>query len=137
MKILVSLVALGSLMTGYLGRTAQEARSQDHEGFLVSELAERAEASGRAYLPFLDRTTLSTGLYRLTAGATDGQSPHDLDEVYYVVSGRSGFTAGGVEYDVEPGTVLFVAREVPHHFHDIEEDLEVVVFFSKAREEED
>jgi mannose-6-phosphate isomerase-like protein (cupin superfamily) len=136
MKTLLLLVAFTSFVSGWIGRAAQEAKPLDHAGFHVSELAEQGESSGRPYLPFLDRTTLSAGLYRLAAGSTDGQSPHELDEMYYVVAGKSGFTAGGEEYDVETGTILFVAKDVPHQFHDIEEDLEVVVFFSKAREEE-
>lgn len=132
---LAALALATAFATGWLGRSLQDAPPPEHEGFRLEELSERGAASGKAYLPFLERATLSVGLYRLPAGATDGQSPHELDEVYYVARGRSAFTAGDEEYEVEPGTILFVERKVPHRFHDIEEDLEVVVFFSKAKEE--
>jgi hypothetical protein len=33
---------------------------------------------------------------------------------------------------VGPGSVLFVARTVPHRFHDITERLSVLVFFAPA-----
>ena len=81
MKTFLSLLALGSFTLGYAGRSLQEARSPDHAAFQLGELVERAQSSGLGYLPFLDRSTLSAGLYRLAAGATDRQSPHELDEL--------------------------------------------------------
>ena len=137
MKTMLLLVAIGSFAFGYAGGSSQAARPPGHAGFLLDELRDQAENAGLTYYPFLDRSTLSAGLYRLPAGGTDRQSPHELDEVYFVAAGRSAFTAGESRYDVEPGTVLFVARDVPHGFHDIEEDLEVLVFFSKARDDDE
>lgn len=92
---------------------------------------------GRAYLDFLGVDTLSMGLYRLPAGATDEQSPHDQDEVYVVERGRATLVVGEDRLAVEPGSVAFVAAHVPHRFVAIEEDLEVLVFFSKAAVEAD
>ena len=94
--------------------------------------AARAKAE-RAYLPFLDRSSLSCGLYHLAAGATDGQSPHTRDEVYYVLNGKGRFTAGDETVAVEPEQVLFVAAGVEHRFHDITEDLDLLVFFSSGK----
>ncbi len=108
------------------------AAAQDAEGWDVQELVEKLNASERPYLPFLDRDTLSTGIYRLAAGAKDGQSPHTMDEVYYVVEGKAKLVAGGETLNVEPGGILFVGAHVDHEFVDIEEDLVLVVFFSKA-----
>jgi len=96
--------------------------------------AERA-ASERPYLPFLTVPTMRAGLYELAAGAVDGQQPHDQDELYYVVAGRGRFTADGETTDVGPGSVLFVAAEVEHRFHDITADLSIVVVFSQAEPE--
>ena len=45
-------------------------------------------ASGRLYHEFLRVPDLSAGIYVLEAGATDPQSPHTEDELYYVVAGR-------------------------------------------------
>ncbi len=97
--------------------------------------AERA-ASGRPYLPFLTVPTMRAGLYELAAGAEDGQQPHGRDELYYVVEGRSRFTAGSETTDVGPGSVLFVAADVEHRFHDITESLSIVVFFSEVEPEQ-
>ena len=74
--------------------------------------------------------SLSMGIYHLKAGDTDGQSPHTEDEVYYVISGRASFRAGGKERPVAPGTILFVERLVDHRFFDVREDLTLLVLFA-------
>ncbi len=98
-------------------------------------LTQNAEQAG-PYLPFLNTPTLRTGLYELPAGGTDRQQPHDKDEVYYIISGQAQFTAEDDTLDVKPGLVLFVAADVDHRFFDIQEDLQVLVFFSEADPEE-
>ena len=60
----------------------------------------------------------------------DLQQPHQQDEIYYVVRGRARFKAGDEEREVAPGSVIFVAAEVEHRFHDIREELTVLVFFA-------
>ena len=106
------------------------------ETFEVASLeAARAELQGRTgelYLEFLRRDSMSCGLYVLEAGATDPQEPHQEDEVYLVLSGRARLRAGDRDDPVGPGSVAFVARTVPHRFHDITERLSVLVFFAPA-----
>ena len=92
-----------------------------------------ALADGKTWQPLLDRATLTIGRYRLAAGATDGQQPHDRDEVYCVLTGKAKFTAAGETRDVGPGDCVFVAADAAHHFHDVVEDLDLMVFFSSAR----
>jgi mannose-6-phosphate isomerase-like protein (cupin superfamily) len=92
---------------------------------------ERAKA-GKAYREFLRVPALSGGLYVLPAGGTDPQRPHHEDEMYYVIRGRGHFRAGDDETEVSAGSVLFVAAEVEHRFHDISEELAVLVFFAPA-----
>ena len=41
-------------------------------------------------------------------------------------------TAGDQEYPAETGSILYVARHVPHKFHDVTEELRVLVFFAPA-----
>ena len=93
--------------------------------------ADRA-AGGRLYHEFLRVPDLSAGLYVLEAGATDPQSPHTEDELYYVSSGRAPVTVGGETRAVVPGSLVFVAAGVPHRFHDIDERLELLVAFGPA-----
>ena len=92
---------------------------------------ERA-AGGRLYHQFLRVPDLSAGLYVLEAGATDPQSPHSEDELYYVVTGRGAVTVGDEARDIGPGSLVFVAASVPHRFHDITERLEILVVFGPA-----
>jgi mannose-6-phosphate isomerase-like protein (cupin superfamily) len=88
------------------------------------------QAAGGPYQEFLRVASMSAGIYRLPAGATDGQRPHDEDEMYYVVRGRSKFVVDGSETQVGPGSILFVAAGAEHRFFEITEDLELLVFFA-------
>jgi mannose-6-phosphate isomerase-like protein (cupin superfamily) len=102
------------------------------DAFEISELAAWREQTGELYHEFLRRHSMSLGLYVLDAGAEDPQSPHDEDEVYYVVSGRARISVNGEDRDVGPGSVIFVAAGVDHRFHSISERLELLVVFAPA-----
>jgi quercetin dioxygenase-like cupin family protein len=52
--------------------------------------------------------------------------------MYYVIRGRARFRAADEDAEVSAGSVLFVAAEVEHRFHDITEELAVLVFFAPA-----
>jgi len=91
----------------------------------------RAQA-GKLYREFLRVPAMSAGLYVLAAGGTDPQKPHHEDELYYVVRGRARFRAGEEDREVSSGSVIFVAAEVEHRFHDISEELMVLVLFAPA-----
>jgi mannose-6-phosphate isomerase-like protein (cupin superfamily) len=73
---------------------------------------------------------LSVGLYILAAGATDDQTPHDEDEVYYAVRGQATLRVGAEDHPVKPGTLLFVPARAVHFFHDITAELILVVFWA-------
>lgn len=73
---------------------------------------------------------LSVGLYLLAAGGVDDQTPHDEDEVYYTVRGRAKLRVGSDDHAVNPGTLLFVPAHAVHFFHDIAEELILVVFWA-------
>jgi mannose-6-phosphate isomerase-like protein (cupin superfamily) len=96
------------------------------------EIAAEQARIGRLYHEFLRVPDLSAGLYVLEAGATDPQSPHTEDELYYVVAGRGMVTVGPETRPVVPGTTVLVAAAVPHRFHDIAERLELLVVFGPA-----
>ncbi|WP_336215923.1 cupin domain-containing protein [Nonomuraea sp. LPB2021202275-12-8] len=90
-------------------------------------------ADGSAdYAEHLRVPALSFGTYSIPAGATDGQSPHNEDEIYVVTAGRGSFTSGGRTIEVGPGTTLFVPAREEHRFHDVTENLVVLVFFAPA-----
>ena len=95
----------------------------------------RAE-SGRPWREFLRVPDLFSGLYEIPAGGTDSQSPHDADEVYYVLAGRAVLTVEADSIPVEPGSVIYVAKDREHRFVEITEGLSVLVFFATPGEDE-
>jgi len=98
----------------------------------INDIDQARSQSGKRYREFLRVPTLSAGLYVLPAGGTDPQRPHHEDEMYYVIRGRAHFQAGDEDTEISTGRVLFVAAEVEHKFHDITEELAVLVFFAPA-----
>jgi mannose-6-phosphate isomerase-like protein (cupin superfamily) len=102
------------------------------QAYELSELISQREWTSNAYLEFLKVPDLSMGLYFLHAGGVDSQLPHTEDEVYYVVSGRAKIKVADENRDVQAGSVVYVAKNVEHRFHSIEQDLTVLVFFAPA-----
>ena len=100
----------------------------------IDALAKDARSIAGGYAEFLRVPAMSAGVYVLAAGATDRQSPHGEDEIYYVVRGRGRFRQGEREEIVRPGTILFVPAREPHRFHSIEEELVLLVVFAPAEE---
>jgi mannose-6-phosphate isomerase-like protein (cupin superfamily) len=96
-------------------------------GKLLSEIT-----ADRRYHEFLRIPALSSGLYVLGAGAVDKQSPHQEDEIYFVVRGRGRIRIGDEETPVTQGNVIFVEARAEHRFFDIEEELVLLVFFAPA-----
>ena len=101
--------------------------------FELSDLVSERESSNRLYLEFLRASTLSLGLYALSAGQDDPQRPHTEDEVYYVVRGRGAIRVGTESRSVSAGTIVYVGEGVEHRFHTIAEDLTILVFFAPPR----
>jgi mannose-6-phosphate isomerase-like protein (cupin superfamily) len=102
------------------------------QAYELSQLISQRADSNKPYLEFLKVPDLSMGLYVLPAGGTDPQSPHTEDEVYYVVSGRAKIKVADEDRDVQAGSIVYVAKNVEHKFHSIEEELTVIVFFAPA-----
>jgi mannose-6-phosphate isomerase-like protein (cupin superfamily) len=100
------------------------------DAFDISDLIARQRTPEHTYEEFFRAETLSLGLAIWPAGSIDDQEPHTEDEVYYVVSGRGWIRVGDEDRVVGPGAIVFVAAGVEHRFHDITEDLDVVVFWA-------
>ena len=73
---------------------------------------------------------MSVGTYSIPVGGTDDQLPHAEDEIYVVTAGQASFSAGGETVDVHPGATLFVGAGQEHRFHDVTEDLALLVVFA-------
>ena len=89
-------------------------------------------AAGRPYHEVVRSHDLSVGLYVLPPGGFDHQGPHTEDEVYYVISGRARIEVGSEDRPVAAGSIVFVPADVAHRFHDIEDELVVLVVFGPA-----
>ncbi len=100
--------------------------------FTAAEIDRQRTESGKLYREFLRVPSMSAGLYVLAPGSTDPQSPHREDETYYVIRGRARFRSGDEDREISSGDVLFVAKNVEHRFHDITEELALLVFFAPA-----
>jgi mannose-6-phosphate isomerase-like protein (cupin superfamily) len=101
------------------------------KAFEIPELdPQPRDVEGHGYIDFLASDKLSVGLAVWPKGKPDRQRPHLEDEVYYVISGRGTIRVAGEDRKVKPGTLVFVATGVEHRFHDIEEDLRVLVFWA-------
>ncbi len=102
------------------------------QAFELGQLVDQRGKIGKLYLEFLRVPDLSMGLYELPAGGTDPQLPHTEDEVYYVVRGKAGIKVADEDRPVQAGSVIYVAKNIEHRFHSIEEDLTILVFFAPA-----
>jgi mannose-6-phosphate isomerase-like protein (cupin superfamily) len=100
--------------------------------FEIRQLEKQRGQAGKLYLEFLRVPAMSAGVYVLPAGSTDPQTPHKEDEMYYVVRGRARMRVGAEDQAIGEGSVIFVAANVDHRFHDITEELTVLVFFAPA-----
>ena len=92
---------------------------------------------GKKYFEFARTTDFSAGVYRIPAGTEDPQMPHLQDELYYIVTGRAQFTGGRRTVPVSAGNVIFVPAKEIHRFHEVEEDLEVLVLFAPPEDSRD
>ena len=102
------------------------------DSFELADVLAEHSRSDSLYYEFFRTPALSLGLYVLSAGATDPQSPHTEDEVYYVVKGSGMVQVEGEDRAVTAGSMVYVGQDVQHQFHSITEDLTLLVFFAPA-----
>jgi mannose-6-phosphate isomerase-like protein (cupin superfamily) len=110
----------------------KETGDRHMQTFEVGGLLDRRKQENKRYSEFLRVPSFSSGVLVLKAGETDLQTPHDEDELYYVVAGRAMIRVADEERKVRPGMLIFVPSRVNHRFHDIDADLVVLVFFAPA-----
>ncbi len=100
--------------------------------FELADLMVQQRQSSKLYLEFLSVAALSMGVYTLPAGSEDLQHPHTEDEIYYVTHGMATIRVGDDDQPLVPGSIIYVPARVDHRFHNITEDLTVLVFFAPA-----
>ncbi len=100
--------------------------------FDINEIRKALSGDQVQYKEFLRVPSLSCGVYRLPKGAKDMQTPHDEDEVYFVLEGKASMKVADEMKEVSSGDILYVKATEDHSFFEIEEDMTLLVFFASA-----
>jgi len=78
---------------------------------------------------FINRETLAVGVLVLQPGEEDTQTPHDSNEVYYIVKGDGFLKINKKDHSVSGGKVFFVQKDIEHYFFGNKKELIVLYFF--------
>lgn len=100
--------------------------------FDIDEIRKALSGDQVQYREFLRVPSLSCGVYHLPKGSKDMQTPHDEDEVYFVLEGKATVKVAGEMKQVSSGDILYVKATETHSFFEIEEDMTLLVFFAAA-----
>ena len=98
--------------------------------FNIDEYVKEIKKNPSEYFhTFINRETLAAGILLLQPGEEDTQTPHESDEIYYVIRGDGYLRINKKDYLVTDGKVFFVAKNIPHHFFGNSMELAVLYFF--------
>ncbi len=97
--------------------------------FDINEYVNKIAKSDSYYHTFINRDNLASGVLRLEPGEKDTQTPHDNDEIYYIVRGDGFLNMAGKDYPLSEAKVYFVAKNIEHKFHGNKKELVVLYFF--------
>ncbi len=97
----------------------------------LADLLESNAANESPFEIIFDTPSMSAELFELPAGGIDAQQPHEWDELYYIIEGKSSFVADGVKRQISKGDTIFVKKHIEHRFFDVEESLKILVVFAK------
>ncbi len=78
---------------------------------------------------FINKQTLAAGVLVLQPREEDTQTPHDFDEVYYVIKGDGFLKINKKDYPVSEGKAFFVQKDIEHCFFGNTRELVVLYFF--------
>ena len=90
---------------------------------------EKIKNSSSYFSTFINKHSLAAGILVLQPGEDDTQTPHDSDEVYYVISGNGFLKIKNKDYKVLKNKLFFVAKNENHFFHGNTSELKVLYFF--------
>lgn len=69
------------------------------------------------WVDFIKTKHLEAGILRLLPGEKDTQTPHESDELYFVIEGKGFLKMGSKDMPVKKGSIAFVPANLPHHFY--------------------
>jgi mannose-6-phosphate isomerase-like protein (cupin superfamily) len=90
---------------------------------------EKIKNDNSYFQTFINKDSLAAGVLVLKPGEEDTQTPHDSDEVYFVISGNGFLKIKNKDYKVSKDKLFFVAKDVEHCFHGNTKELKVLYFF--------
>jgi mannose-6-phosphate isomerase-like protein (cupin superfamily) len=90
---------------------------------------EKIKNNNSYFQTFINKDSLAAGVLVLKPGEEDTQTPHDSDEVYFVISGNGFLKIKDKDYKVSKDKLFFVAKDVEHCFHGNTKELKVLYFF--------
>ena len=85
---------------------------------------------GKSYFhTFINNDNLAAGILLLKPKEEDTQTPHESDEIYYIICGDGFLNIGGKDHLVSEGMAYFVEKNVEHKFHGNKKELVALYFF--------
>ncbi len=97
--------------------------------FDLANSVEKIKNGNSYFHTFINKDSLAAGVLVLQPGEEDTQTPHDSDEVYYVISGDGFLKIKNKDYKVSKDKLFFVAKNVEHYFYGNKKELKVLYFF--------
>ena len=98
--------------------------------FEISKYIDEIKKNNADYFyTFINRENLAAGVLVLQPGEEDTQTPHDSDEIYYVIKGDGFLKINKKTYPVLEGKIFFVSKNVEHNFFGNSKELIVLYFF--------
>jgi len=97
--------------------------------FDLSDYVDKIKKSDSYFHTFINKSSLAAGVLVLNPGEEDTQTPHESDEIYYILSGDGYLKINSKDYSVSKDRIFFVGKNVEHYFHGNTKELKVLYFF--------
>ena len=99
----------------------------------IDNFLSQLKNSDQYFIDCINTNSIQAGIMLLHPGKDDIQAPHSIDEVYYVVQGNGFIKIDKKDYEIKPGTVIFIPAKVEHKFHGNNQDLVIFYVFGSEK----
>lgn len=66
---------------------------------------------------FIEKSDFEIGILNLKPGKEDTQTPHNADEIYFIIEGDGFMDIGDKTFPIKPKTALYVPRNTKHKIY--------------------
>jgi len=98
----------------------------------TTDLIEQLEQENTNYIEVLSKDALSVELAQYPN--PEPKTPHETDELYFVISGSGMVHVGDERFAVDEGDVVYVEQGVEHDFFDIDDEITALVVFGNSED---